>query len=38
MMATVLAAIAEFERDLNQERIRSGITAAKPRGQRAAAS
>ena len=30
MMATVLAGIAEFERELIQERIRSGIAAAKP--------
>ena len=29
MMATVLAGIAEFERELIQERIRSGIAAAK---------
>ncbi len=33
-MATVLAGIAEFERELIQERIRSGIAAAKTRGQR----
>jgi DNA invertase Pin-like site-specific DNA recombinase len=31
MIATVLAGIAEFERDLIQERIRSGIAAAKAR-------
>ena len=31
MMATVLAGIAEFERELTQERIRSGIAAAKAR-------
>ena len=34
MMATLLAGIAEFERELIQERIRSGIAAAKTRGQR----
>jgi putative DNA-invertase from lambdoid prophage Rac len=34
MMATVLAGIAEFERGLIQERIRSGIAAAKARGKR----
>jgi DNA invertase Pin-like site-specific DNA recombinase len=34
MMATVLAGIAEFERELIQERIRSGIAAAKARGIR----
>ena len=34
MIATVLAGIAEFERDLSQERIRSGIAAAKARGKR----
>ena len=34
MMATVLAGIAEFERELTQERIRSGIAAAKARGKR----
>src|SRR3954469_3445131 len=34
MMATVLAGLAEFERELIQERIRSGIAAAKARGQR----
>ena len=33
MMATVLAGIAEFERALTQERIRSGIAAAKARGK-----
>ncbi len=33
MIATVLAGIAEFERELIQERIRSGIAAAKARGK-----
>jgi putative DNA-invertase from lambdoid prophage Rac len=33
MIATVLAGIAEFERELVQERIRSGIAAAKARGK-----
>ena len=32
MMATLLAGIAEFERELTVERIRSGIAAAKARG------
>ena len=34
LIATVLAGIAEFERELIQERIRSGIAAAKARGKR----
>jgi len=34
MMATLLGGIAEFERELTQERIRSGIAAAKARGKR----
>lgn len=34
MMATVLAGIAEFERELTVERIRSGIAAAKARGEK----
>jgi putative DNA-invertase from lambdoid prophage Rac len=34
MIATVLAGIAAFERELTQERIRSGIAAAKARGKR----
>jgi DNA invertase Pin-like site-specific DNA recombinase len=34
MMATMLAGIAEFERESTQERIRSGIAAAKARGKR----
>jgi putative DNA-invertase from lambdoid prophage Rac len=33
MMATVLAGISEFERELIQERIQSGIAAAKARGK-----
>jgi putative DNA-invertase from lambdoid prophage Rac len=33
MMAAVLAGLAEFERELTQERIRSGIAAAKARGK-----
>ena len=34
MLATILAGIAAFERELIQERIRSGMAAAKARGQR----
>lgn len=34
MLATVVAGIAEFERELIRERIRSGIAAAKARGKR----
>src|SRR3954452_3753166 len=34
MMVTVLAGIAEFERELTAERIRSGIAAAKARGKK----
>ena len=34
MMATLLAGIAEFERELTVERIRPGIAAAKARGKR----
>jgi putative DNA-invertase from lambdoid prophage Rac len=34
MMATVLAGLAEFERELIQERIRSGLAAAKVRGKK----
>jgi putative DNA-invertase from lambdoid prophage Rac len=34
MMATIIAGVAEFERELIQERIRSGIAAAKARGKR----
>ncbi len=34
MMATIIAGIADFERELIQERIRSGIAAAKARGKR----
>jgi putative DNA-invertase from lambdoid prophage Rac len=34
MMATILAGIAEFERELIQERVKSGMAAAKARGKR----
>ena len=34
MMATLLAGIAEFERELTVERIRSGIAAARARGKK----
>jgi DNA invertase Pin-like site-specific DNA recombinase len=34
MLATIIAGIAEFERELNQERVRSGLAAAKARGKR----
>ncbi len=34
LMSTVLAGVAEFERELIQERVRSGIAAAKERGQK----
>jgi DNA invertase Pin-like site-specific DNA recombinase len=34
MMATTIAGIAEFGRELIQERIRSGIASAKARGKR----
>jgi putative DNA-invertase from lambdoid prophage Rac len=34
MLATVLAGIAEFERELLRERVRSGMAAAKARGKR----
>jgi putative DNA-invertase from lambdoid prophage Rac len=34
MMATIIAGIADFERELIQERIRSGIAMAKARGKR----
>ncbi len=33
MLATMLAGLAEFERDLIRERVRSGIAAAKARGK-----
>lgn len=33
MMATVLAGIAEFERDLLRERVKSGLAAARARGK-----
>jgi DNA invertase Pin-like site-specific DNA recombinase len=35
MLATVVAGIAEFERELIRERVRSGMAAAKARGQAA---
>jgi putative DNA-invertase from lambdoid prophage Rac len=34
MMATIIVGIADFERELIQERIRSGIAATKARGKR----
>jgi putative DNA-invertase from lambdoid prophage Rac len=34
MLATMIAGIAEFERELVQERVRSGLASAKARGQR----
>ena len=34
MMVTVLAGIAQFERDLISERVKSGLAAAKARGKR----
>jgi putative DNA-invertase from lambdoid prophage Rac len=34
MMATSIAGVAEFERELIRERLRSGIAAAKTRGKR----
>jgi putative DNA-invertase from lambdoid prophage Rac len=33
MMATLIAGLAEFERDLLRERVRSGLAAAKARGK-----
>lgn len=33
LIASLMAALAEFERDLLRERVRSGLTAAKARGQ-----
>ena len=34
MMATVLAGVAQFERDLISERVRSGLSAARARGRK----
>jgi putative DNA-invertase from lambdoid prophage Rac len=34
MMATILAGIAQFERDLLSERVKSGLAAAKARGKK----
>jgi putative DNA-invertase from lambdoid prophage Rac len=34
MMATMLAGIAQFERDLLSERIKSGLAAARARGKK----
>lgn len=34
LIATIMVALAEFERDLMRERIKSGIAAAKARGQK----
>ncbi len=34
MMATMLAGIAQFERDLTSERVKSGLAAAKARGKK----
>ena len=34
MMATILAGIAQFERDLLSERVKSGLAAARARGKK----
>jgi putative DNA-invertase from lambdoid prophage Rac len=34
LIASIMASLAEFERDLIKERVKSGIAAAKARGQR----
>ncbi|MCY3875477.1 MAG: recombinase family protein, partial [Rhodobacteraceae bacterium] len=34
MMATMLAGIAQFERELISERVKSGLAAAKARGKK----
>ena len=36
MMATILAGIAQFERDLISERVKSGLAAAKAQGKKLA--
>lgn len=38
MLATMMAEIAKFEQELSQERIRSGLAAARARGKRLGAN
>ena len=38
MLATILSGIAEFERDLLNERVKSGLAAARARGKNSDAS